>query len=435
MKKLIIAGAIAVVVGSGAFAAFRFGGSSNEVGSAAVVMAAEEQQAQEARDGVTVDARVVPVQSAELSLPLSGIAAEVLVAEGDSVEAGQVLVRLKATQQAAAVAQAEAQVVRAEARLAELMAGAREQEVAAAQAALEGAEARLSRVQNGALPEEITAARAALAEAQASLQKVLEGASDQQTIAAQADLANAEAIRRQAQAAYDRVAGNPDIGARPEAAQLEQATNGVNAAQARLADLQRGASAADIAAARARVQRAQAQLDLLSAANPADVAEAEAAVRQSQAQLDLIEAGVRVETIAVAEADVQAAKAALAQAQAALADMELRAPFAGTVASLNAVVGEQITAGAPVAVLGDLTRWQIETEDLTEFDAVNVKPGDSVTIAFDALPDLQKDGVVKLVRPIGENNRGDIVYTLVIEPSEHDARLLWNMTAVVTMAQ
>ena len=435
MKKLIIAGAIVGVVGIGAFAAVRFSGSGVESSSAAVAMAAEEQQAQQSRDGVTVDARVVPAQSAELSLPLSGIAAEVLVAESDTVEAGQLIVRLKATQQVAAVAQAEAQVARAEARLAELQAGAREQEVATAQAALDGAKARLSRVQNGALPEEVTAARAALSEAQASLQKVLEGASDQQIIAAEADLANAEAIRRQAQAAYDRVAGNADIGARPEAAQLEQATNAVNALQARLADLQRGASAADIAAARARVQRAQAQLDLLAATNPADVAEAESAVRQAQAQLDLVEAGVRDETIAVAEADVQAAEAALTQAQAALAEMELRAPFAGTVASLNAAVGEQITAGAPVVVLGDLTRWQIETEDLTEFDAVNVKPGDAVTITFDALPGLEKDGVVKLVRPIGENNRGDIVYTLVIEPSEHDARLLWNMTAVVTLAK
>ena len=435
MKKLIIAGAIVGVVGIGAFAAVRFSGSGVESSSAAVAMAAEEQQAQQSRDGVTVDARVVPAQSAELSLPLSGIAAEVLVAESETVEAGQVIVRLKATQQAAAVAQAEAQVARAEARLSELQAGAREQEVATAQAALDGAEARLSRVQNGALPEEVTAARAALSEAQAALQKVLEGASDQQTIAAQADLANAEAVRRQAQAAYDRVAGNADIGARPEAVQLEQATNAVNAAQARLADLQRGASAADIAAARARVQRAQAQLDLLAATNPADIAEAESAVRQAQAQLDLVEAGVRDETIAVAEADVQAAEAALTQAQAALAETELRAPFAGTVASLNAAVGEQITAGAPVVVLGDLTRWQIETEDLTEFDAVNVKPGDAVTITFDALPGLEKDGVVKLVRPIGENNRGDIVYTLVIEPSEHDVRLLWNMTAVVTLAK
>ena len=434
MKKLIIAGAIAAVVASGVFAAVRFGGSETD-GSAAVAIAAEEQQAQQTRAGVTVDGRVLPVQSAELSLPLNGIAAEVLVAEGDQVEAGQVLVRLKATQQAAAVAQAEAQVTRAKAQLAELQAGAREQEVAAAQAALDGANARLSRVENGALPEEITATRAGLAEAQAALQKVLEGASDQQTIAAETDLANAEAIRRQAQAAYDRVAGNPDIGARLEAAQLEQATNAVTAAQARLADLQRGAGAADIAAARARVQRAQAQLDLLSAANPADVAEAEAAVRQSQAQLDLLEAGVRDETVAVAEAAVQAAEAALAQAQAALDETELRAPFAGSVAALNAVVGEQIAAGAPLAVLGDLTRWQIETEDLTEFDAVNVKPGDAVTLTFDALPDLQKDGVVKLIRPIGENNRGDIVYTLVIEPNEHDARLLWNMTAVVTLAQ
>ena len=432
MKKLILAGTIAAVVGTGVFAAVQSTQKGSTSSTAAAVMAAEEEQA---RSGVTVDARVVPTQHAELSLPVSGIAAEVLVAEGDLVQTGQVLVRLNATQQAAAVAQAEAQVARAEARLAELQAGARDQEMASAQAALDAAEARLARVQNGALPQEVTAARAALAEAQAALQKVLEGASDQQLIAAETDLANAEAVRRQAQAAYDRVAGNPDIGARPESAQLEQATNAVTAAQARLTDLKRGASAADIAAARARVQRAQAQLDLLAATNPADIAEAEAAVRQSQAQLDLLETGVRAETIAVAEADLQAAQAALALAQAALADTELRAPFAGVIASLNAGIGEQITAGAPAATLGDLTRWQIETEDLTEFDAVNVKPGDAVTITFDALPGLEKDGVVKLVRPIGENNRGDIVYTLVIEPSEHDARLLWNMTAVVTLAK
>lgn len=432
MKKLIIAGAIAIVVGTGAFAAFRFGGSETE-NNAAVALAAEEVQAQQTRNGVTVDGRVVPVQSAELSLPLSGITAEVLVAEGEVVEAGQALVRLKATQQAAAVAQAEAQLARAQARLNELQAGAREQEIAAARAAQDAAEARLARIENGALPAEITAATAALAEAQAALQKVLEGASDQQIIAAESELANAEAVRRQAQAAYDRVAGNPDIGARPEAAQLEQATNAVNAAQARLADLRSGAGAADTAAARARVQRAQAQLDLLSASNPADIAEAEAAVRQAQAQLDLLEAGARVETLAVAEADVQAAEAALAQAQAALDDTELRAPFAGSVASLDAVAGEQIVAGAPVIVLGDLARWQIETEDLTELDAVNVKPGDTVAITFDALPGLEMEGVVKLVRAIGENNRGDIVYTLVIEPAEHDERLLWNMTAVVEL--
>ncbi len=271
----------------------------------------------------------------------------------------------------------------------------------------------------------------ALAEAQASLQGVLDGTSDQQVIAAQAELANAQSALRQAQSAYDRIAGDPEIGARPESLRLEQATNAVAAAQARLDDLKQGASASDVAGARARVQRAQAQLDVLSATNPADVAEAEAALRQSQAQLELIEAGIRPETVAVAEADVQAAQVAVAQAKATLADTELLAPFAGTIASLDVNVGEQIAAGSPVIRLADLSRWQIETEDLKESEAIGIQPGDKVTLTFDAIPGLKQNGTVSRIRPIGEDNRGDIVYTLVIDPSEYDERLLWNLTAVV----
>ncbi len=168
-----------------------------------------------------------------------------------------------------------------------------------------------------------------------------------------------------------------------------QATNAVNAARARLEDLNRGANASDVAVARARVARAQAQLDLLNAANPAAVDEAEAAVRQAQAQLALLETGVRPETVAVAEADMAAAQAALAQAEAALADTVLRAPFAGVVAALNVNLGEQVAPGARIVSLADLSRWQIETEDLTEFGVVGVKPGDTVTLTFDALPDLK----------------------------------------------
>lgn len=433
MKKIVLSIVVIAVVAATAFAAMQFIGQRSQAASETDAVSASIPAVQESR--VLVDGRVVPAQRAELSLAASGILAEILVAEGDQVESGQPLLRLQAAQQQAAVAQAQAQLARAEARLAELKAGAQAQETASANAVLQQAQARLDRIQNGALPAETAAARAALAEAQAALQGVLDGPRGQQFIAVQAELANAEALQRQAQAAYDKVAGLADIGARPEAAQLEQATNAVNAARARLADLEQGASASDVAVSRARVQRAQAQLDLLSATDPSAVAEAEAAVRQAQAQLALLEAGVRPETIAVAEADVAAAQAGLAQAEAALANTELRAPFGGIVAALNVNLGEQISAGVPVVSLADLSRWQIETEDLTEFDVVGVQAGDKVTLTFDALPDLAKDGVVNRIRPIGQNNRGDIVYTLVIDPAQHDERLLWNMTAVVEIGR
>ncbi len=426
-KPIIIATAIIVLAG-GAFAAFQFRQPNANVAEAAVDTAAQAAPASS-----VVDGRVVPSQSADLSLPANGVIARVLVAEGEKVEAGQMLVQIESTRQQAALAQAEAQLARAQARLAEVGAGARSQEVAAAQAALAAAQARLDRIVSGPLPADLAAAEAALAEAVAAQQKTQEGASQQQRIAAEAELANAEAMRRQAQAAYDRVAGNADIGARPEAAQLEQATNAVQAAQARLADLQKGATAADMATARARVSRAQAQLDALTSVHPSDLAAAQADVDQFQAQLDLLEAGARTETLAVLEAEVAAAQAAVDQAKAALVETELRAPFAGVVAMLDARTGEQAAAGVPVVRLANLDAWQIETEDLTEFDAVAIDEGMPVSITFDAIPGLEKTGVVKLVRPIGEDKRGDIVYTVVVTPDQQDERLLWNLTAVVSI--
>ena len=81
----------------------------------------------------------------------------------------------------------------------------------------------------------------------------------------------------------------------------------------------------------------------------------------------------------------------------------------------------------------DLSRGKLEAEDLTAVDVLGLQPGDVVSIAFDAIPDLSQTGTVARVRPIGEDLRGDIVYTLVIDPDQQDSRLLWNLTAVVTI--
>ena len=108
-------------------------------------------------------------------------------------------------------------------------------------------------------------------------------------------------------------------------------------------------------------------------------------VRQAQAQLDLLKPGARSQDIAAAEAAVAQAEAARQQALAGLADTELRAPFAGTVAVLHVRQGEQVAAGTPVAEIGDSSTWQVETDDLSELDIVRVQPG------ADGRPDLRRD--------------------------------------------
>ena len=381
---------------------------------------------------VIVDAVVVPARFAALSLPASGIVAEVLVAEGDSVEAGQVLARLENERQVIAIAQAEAQVNSAQARIAELRAGSRPEEVAAAQAAVDIANASLAKLQEGSRQEDITAAEAGLAAAQAAYQQVLDGAEDEQLIQAEAELANAEATLRQAQAAYDDVKWRNDISALPQASELERATNNYEAARAQYDLLVAGANESEIAAARAQVEEAQAALDKARApATASDIAAAEAEVRRAEAQLALLLAGTRAEAIAAAEADLTAAQTSLMQSQLELADTQLTAPFAGTIASLDLEVGEQITAAAPVVQLADLSDWRIETDDLTEINVVYVQEGDRVAISIDALPDLELEGTVTRIKPLGENKQGDITYTATITPDSIDERLRWNMTASV----
>lgn len=341
-------------------------------------------KARSQRDIVT-EAKVVPITTASLGLATGGRIAEVLVEEGDRVEANQVLVRLDSRQQAAAVAQAEAALKGAQARFDELKAGARVQEIAAAEAGLAGAKAALDKLQQG--PDE------------------------QQLIAAQADLANAEAVLKQAYAAYDRAGGatNPQAPMLPTSLALEQAINSANAAKARLAALQNEPRAADLAMARADIQSAQAQLDLINA-------------------------GTRPEALAAAESQVASADAVLEQAKVALANTELRAPFAGLIAALDAKVGEHVGAGVPIVRLGDCSSWQIETTDLTELNIARVHEGDTVTITFDALPEMELPGTVIRVGMFGENKQGDIVYTALIKPSQNNEQLRWNMTAKVRVA-
>jgi multidrug efflux pump subunit AcrA (membrane-fusion protein) len=447
MRRLIIIILVILLIAAGGYAAFRAGllnrpgqsaattptanATPNQTGADA---ASATPEANRAADGsVVADARVVPVQEAQLSVSASGIVEEILVKEGQQVKTGDLLLRLSAAQQKVGVARAQADLQRAQARLDQVKAGARDAEIAQAQAALSAAQTRYDRLSKASLPGNIASAEAALSAAQAGLAKVMDGPSEQQIIEARAGVASAEAQVRQAQAAYNLVKFSPDIGALPQSAQLQQATISYEAAKARLADLQASPRQSDIAGASAQVRQAKAQLDKLKAEQPDDIAEAAAGVQQSQAQLDLLLAGARKEEVAAAEADVAAATTAVQQALVSLADTELRAPFAGTVAELNVNLGEQISPAASVVRLADLATWQIETEDLTELDVVGVNESTPVSLTFDAIPDLEMAGKVKYVKPLGKDNRGDIVYTVVIEPGQQDPRLLWNMTAVVTL--
>jgi multidrug efflux pump subunit AcrA (membrane-fusion protein) len=165
----------------------------------------------------------------------------------------------------------------------------------------------------------------------------------------------------------------------------------------------------------------------------AKVALATANLAEAQRTLDGLKDGKPdPDDVALADAKLKEATASYDAAKAALDDIRLTAPFDGQLVANNLNVGEFIAPGAPAAVIGDVSEWEIETTDLTELDVVNIKEGMPVTIEFDALPDIQLKGVVSKVKMLGENKQGDITYTVKVSLEETDPRLSWNMTAFVT---
>lgn len=150
------------------------------------------------------------------------------------------------------------------------------------------------------------------------------------------------------------------------------------------------------------------------------------------------------------EAKLETAKADLAQRQndyaslqtnaggaapdgsrGALANAELRAPFAGTITHLDLKASEFASPGQTPVTLADCSTWVIKTTDLTEMDVVHIQVGAPVTITLEAIPGVNLRGVVQSISDTYLEKQGDIDYVVTVTLTDQDPRLRWGMTAQV----
>jgi multidrug efflux pump subunit AcrA (membrane-fusion protein) len=158
---------------------------------------------------------------------------------------------------------------------------------------------------------------------------------------------------------------------------------------------------------------------------------AQADLAKNQKEYDLLASGSTGNEKAVAEAQYEAARANLDAARAALADVELTAPFDGTVTGLKVKTGETVTPGQVFASVADFSGWIVKTTDLTELDVVNVSEGQPVTITLDAIPDQAVDGTITLIGQNYSEKQGDIVYEVTVQLNESLPNMRWGMTSEV----
>jgi multidrug resistance efflux pump len=121
-----------------------------------------------------------------------------------------------------------------------------------------------------------------------------------------------------------------------------------------------------------------------------------------------------------------------AGARAALANAEVRAPFAGIITTLDLKVGEFASAGQPVVTIADTSHWVVKTTDLTEIDVVELSEGQPVTVTLDAFPGRELKGNVLSIGQNYSTNQGDVVYEVTVLLAEAEATMRWGMTAAVT---
>ena len=175
MKSLLLifgTAAVLLALGYGGYAA----GYWPLPSTASVNLPAALAAAPERVRHIRAEAKVAPIRSAELSVPLAGIVQEIYVQEGDQVVAGQLLLKLKDAQYRAVVDQATAALKRASAAHTLLVEGARAEDIAELQAAVDAAQANYDKLANGLLPSNIKAAEAAVAQVRADYTVVQQGA-------------------------------------------------------------------------------------------------------------------------------------------------------------------------------------------------------------------------------------------------------------------
>jgi multidrug resistance efflux pump len=162
----------------------------------------------------------------------------------------------------------------------------------------------------------------------------------------------------------------------------------------------------------------------------ADLITTQASLEDAELNYGKLADGPDPDQIAMAQARLDNAQAQLAVAQAALDQLDLRAPFDGTVVSVEICASEAVLPGQAVVVLGDLDHLQVETSDLSERDVSAVAVGQPAVIFVEAL-DLEIPGVVASIAPQADTIGGDVVYAVVIELEQQPYGLRWGMSVDV----
>jgi RND family efflux transporter MFP subunit len=324
---------------------------------------------------VSAVGKVSADRSASLSFTVPGRIAGLIVQEGDTVAAGDVMAWQADEAQKIALQQAQLSLQLAQLQKDKLMAGPDEAQLAVAQANIDSAMGAVRSVQNAVSPDSLRAAELASQQAQAAL----------------------------------------------EAAQHDRAFGNGTQEQVDLLDAKVGQASFNAEIARLNVQS-------LQSSNSGALSAAYARVAQAQAALDQLKAGATDAEISRADAVIAQAQVALDRAQAAEDRTQLSAPFDGIITGVSIEVGALVAPGMTAITIADVSPLHLNVQ-VDEVDVRRISVGLAAMVKLDALPDVQLPATIQDVALVSNNDNGIVSYDATVRLDNDDPHVRIGMTA------
>jgi len=281
---------------------------------------------------------------------VGGRVQQVLVTEGQPVDAGQVLVQLEPFDLLERLAESQQMVALATAGHDKLVAGFRPEEIAQAAARRKQIQSALDKLNNGARPQEIAAAEADLR-------------------LAEAQLALARKVFQRVETLYGKQAVDRN--------ELDEANTKLSVAQA-------------------AVDSRSEQLALLrDGSRTEDIARAEAQLEEAEQQFAMQNNGFRTEEVREAKARLDAAQAAQRIIERQIDELQVVSPMAAVVEAIELQPGDLLSPNAPaISLVNSELLW---VRAYVPENHLNLQNGQTVNVRVDSFPNRTFSGHVVFV--------------------------------------
>jgi HlyD family secretion protein len=377
-------------------------------------------------------------QTAILSWQTTGTVGEINVQVGEMIQAEQLLASLESTSLQQSVILAQADLVNAQRALDDLLnsnsqKAQAQQAVENARQALE--DAKNPELAQAKALEAIAFAEKAVQDAERNVRWLGSPATQSLIDEAQAQVVIVKDRLDTAQEKFDPYANRPESNLtrarlQSELAQVQQlydaAVRQLNNLQGTASETDQAVAKADLATARAQLLQAQREWERIKdGTSPAELALLEAQLADAERELERVQDGAAPEDILAAQARVDAAQATINLAR-------LTAPFAGTITDVMIKPGDQATPGTMAFRLDDLTHLLIDVS-VSEVDINRIQIGQPVSLTFDAIQGKEYSGEISKVDQVGTNNQGIVDFTVTVELNNPDEQVKTGMTAAVNI--